>query len=238
MLDFLENPNWWVAFGTILLAFVAIFQDKIRSMIWRPKLDCIIELKPPDCHRTKSTLKRMTDTQQLASFYSYYYRFAIWNNGNISAKNVEVMITDVLKKEGKDFKRIEAFTPDNLLWSILHKDFPSNSFKTYCDYISPDTFKHCNLGHIHDPKYRKKITGEDNPEFKLTDKETIFCFDVNFKSNALYYLIPPGEYKISIKVGCENAKTISRSYLIKISGKWFGDDETRMLNEGFYIEQI
>ncbi|MBL7205674.1 MAG: hypothetical protein ISS63_15315 [Desulfobacteraceae bacterium] len=56
-------------------------------------------------------------------------------------------------------------------------------------------------------------------------------------SNILYYLVEPGEYQIQIKVGCENAKTIDRKYLLKISGKWF-EDEKRMLNEGLSIDRI
>jgi hypothetical protein len=50
-------------------------------------------------------------------------------------------------------------------------------------------------------------------------------------------LVPPGEYEIQIKVGWENAKTIEKNYIIKISGKWF-EDEMKMLNYGLYIEEI
>jgi hypothetical protein len=214
--------DWFVAIGTIVLAIVAVFQDKIRSIFWSPSLDCEIELSPPDCHRT---ISRVPGTE----FYSFYYRFKVWNKGRVSAKNVEVLIVDILKREGSSFKRIESFSPDNLRWSTLIVS------RRYCDYISPDTYKHCNLGHIHDPKFRSSISGEDNPKLPVGKNEAIFCFDVHFRSNILYYLVGPGEYQIQIKVGCENAKTITRKYLMKVRGKWF-EDENRMLNEGLSIE--
>ena len=232
-----ENPNWWVALGTILLAIVAMFQDRIRSWFWNPKLKCKINLEPPDCHRTRTVTNRQMSVPDTSTFFSYYYRFEIWNDGKVSARNVEVILLEILQKEGNNFKRIHAFTPDNLLWSIIRKDFPPNQFKTHCDYISPKTFKHCNLGHIHDPKFRANLEGENNPELLIKEGDTIFCFDVNFRSTALYYLVPPGEYKITLKIGGENAKTITRKYLLRISGKWF-EDEDKMLNDGFFIKSI
>lgn len=225
--------DWLVAIGTLLLAFIAIFQDKIRSWAWGASLDCDIETTPPDCHRTISRT-RNNETE----FFSFYYRFKIWNKGSVSARNVEVLVVDFSRKDGNSFKRIEAFPTDNLRWSTIF-DYVSGGAvpKRYCEYISPDTYKYCNLGHIHDPKFRASLPGENSPSLAVASGEAIFCMDVHFMSNNLYYLIGPGEYRVRIKVGAENAKTIDRSYLLKISGKWF-DDETRMLNEGVSIEPI
>ncbi|MBN1762979.1 MAG: hypothetical protein JW878_07905 [Methanomicrobia archaeon] len=215
--------EWIVAFGTLLLAFIAVFQDKIRAYFLSPHLDCKIELNPPDCHRT--VMQGGNDP-----FYSYYFLFQIWNTGNITAKNVEVIISDVSKKEGNGFKSLEDFFPDNLPWSFTGQ-------KIYCDYISPGTFKHCTLGHIHDPKFRDSLSGEHNQNLPVNSNEAIFCFDVNFRSNRLTYLVEPGVYRFVITIGSENAKTISKKFLMSISGKWF-EDESRMLNEGFSIEEV
>ncbi len=104
--------DWLIAIGTILLAIIAALQDRIRSIFWRPKLKCEINVCPPDCHRTISKGPSL-------QFYSFYYSFEIWNTGNISAKNVEVLITDIQKKEGNEYNRIRSFMPDNLKWSTL-----------------------------------------------------------------------------------------------------------------------
>jgi hypothetical protein len=222
----IKMTEWLVAIGTILLAVIAAFQDKIRAKIWSPQLDCDIELNPPDCHRTILRINLPTNVSEV---YSFFYRFKIWNKGKISAKNVEVIITELLKKEGNKYKIVESFSPDNLLWSTTGD--------IYAPYISPETFKHINLGHIHDPKVRANLSGENNPKLPVSNEEAIFSFDVHFKSNILYYLIAPGEYKIELKVGCENAKTITKKYSINFTGKWI-EDESRMLNESLKINSI
>ena len=215
--------NWFVAIGTLLLAVIAVFQDKIRAFFQSPKLHCEIDLKPPDCHRTVMTGANL-------SFFAFYYLFKIWNKGNISAKNVEVIISNVSKKEGNEFRIVDGFLPDNLKWSLIGP-------KIYCDYISPGTFKYCNLGHILDPKFKAKPQGEDNTSLPVDTKEAIFCFDVNFRSNRFSYLVAPGTYMFTITMGCENAKSQSTKYMVEITGKWF-EDESRMLNEGFRINEI
>ncbi len=237
MIEWGTVADWAVAIATLLLAFVAVFQDKIRAHVKSPILDCDIELKPPDCHKT-------TMTGGGLAFSSFYYLLKIWNKGETSARNVEVIISDIFKKEGENYKSIEGFIPDNLLWSIITETLgvdkegrPIIKLKVYCSFISPKTFKHCNIGHIYDPKYRKSVQGEDNPGLPVNPEETIFHFDVNFKSNKRYYLVSPGTYKFKITVGCENAKTISKMYLMEVSGKWY-EDESRMLNEGLFIKEI
>jgi hypothetical protein len=224
--------DWLVAIGTLVLAFVTVFQDYLRSKLWSPKLECRIDLHPPDCHKTNVVFDDRKGNA--GSFDSYFFRFEVWNRGRVSAKNVEVLITEVLRKKGNSYELISSFSPDNLSWSILF-EAPGKT-QRYCTYISPDTYKHCNLGHIHDPHYRQVI-GEDNTALNVHVPETIFCFDVLFRSTILYYLVGPGTYRISIKVGCENAKTIERQYQITITGKWF-TDETRMLNEGISIKEL
>lgn len=228
--------EWLVAVGTILLAIMAAFQDRIRAVIHGPKLDCRIEAKPPDCHRTESRGNNV-------SFHSYFCWFEIWNTGKTSARNVEVIISNVSRKRENGFEPLEEFFPDNLRWSLLSEIRGSGAQgvqvmpKIYCDYISPGTFKPCNLGHIHDPNFRTRLPGEDDPSLPIRDGDTVFCFEVNFRSNRLNYLVQPGSYEFTITVGCENAKTISKKFLLEVTGAWF-EDESKMLNEGLRIAEL
>lgn len=224
---------WFAAGGTILLGIIAIFQDRIHAYLWGPKLDCEIITSPPDCHRTTTNARVQQVTTTLLTFSTYYYRFKIWNKGKTSAEKVEVIIVDISKKEGNNYKRVESFSLDNLVWSVPEEGKP----RVFYDYISPDTYKYCNLGHIHDPVYRNALQGESNPNLKVENYQAIFCFDVYFRSNILYYLIGPGVYRIKIKVGCANAKTITRDYELEVTGKW-SDDESKMLKEGLLIKEI
>lgn len=230
-----DMADWMVAIGTLALAFVAVFQDQIRSKIWSPVLGCQIELKPPDCHRTTNRFNGPAPFGLSSNFFTYYFRLQIWNKGKTSAKNVEVLMTDLLKQVGNSFQRVESFSPDNLTWSTLFNHVGQHA--RYCEFISPDTYKHCNLGHIHDPVYRKHLGNEDNQNLAVASTESIFSFGVHFKSNILYYLVSPGTYRVKIKVGCENASTIEKQYEITITGKWF-EDETQMLDEGITITEL
>ena len=236
--DWALVADWAVALGTFLLAFVAVFQDKIRDYFKSPRLDLSIELSPPDCHKTTMVDTNSTrDGESFTNWSAYYYLIRIWNKGKTSARNVEVIVSDVSKKEGDKYKRIEGFIPDNLLWSTMTKSVASGKeHRVYCPLISPDTFKHCNIGHINDPKFRAYV-GEDDPTMDISETETVFCFDVNFKSNKLYFLIPPGTYNFKITAGCENASTISKYYTMTVSGK-FHEEEPKMLNEGLSIKEI
>ena len=110
--------SWLVAIGTFFLAFVAIFvaifQEQIKRFMIKPKLDVEINTEPPDCHKTT-----LTDIKTGESKVDcYYFRFKIWNNGNYSAKDSEVAITKLFKKqENGQYNEDKSFLPLNLLWS-------------------------------------------------------------------------------------------------------------------------
>lgn len=226
--------NWISIIGIIALGGIAIFQDKIRYLLRRPILDCEIDLKPPCCHKTITRIFSKKTGNLENEFTTYYYRLKIWNNGKISAEKVEVILTNVFKKERDDFKKIKSFPLDNLVWSIPNEE---GKRKIYLDYISPNTYKYCNLGHINNPSFHNNFSYEFNQKIPIKKNETIFCFDVFFKSNILYYIVSPGEYKITIKVGCSNAATITKEYSIVITGKWY-DDESKMLIKGLEIKEL
>jgi hypothetical protein len=45
--------DWLVAIGILALAFIAVFQDRIRSWLSRPRLEMLFEDVLPDCHKTE-----------------------------------------------------------------------------------------------------------------------------------------------------------------------------------------
>ena len=106
--------DWLVATGTIVLALVAIiaiFQDKIRSWITRPKLDVTIDVKPPDC--LKIPMVRLSpEGESTVVAGSYYFRFRVINRGNQKAESVEVFAAGLLKQQADDtFKEVDSFLP-------------------------------------------------------------------------------------------------------------------------------
>ena len=45
--------EWLVAIGTFLVAVTAVFQEHIRKLFFKPRLDIEISMTPPDCHKTR-----------------------------------------------------------------------------------------------------------------------------------------------------------------------------------------
>lgn len=221
-----------LTFATIALAFVAAFQDVIRGKFKSPKLDVIMEVKAPHCRKTPvQALRKNESSTYIESWSHYYFRFKIKNNGRSSAKNVEVIINDVKLLNG-DYVDLSL---DNLCWSSLKLDVNSNFLpRIYWDYISPGTFQYCNLGMIVDPAHREEEPGEFKASLAVDINETIFSFAVYWRTNDCKHLIAKGSYTFEIIACCENAKPITKKYLMEITGFW-SEDEKEMLEKGFKI---
>jgi hypothetical protein len=142
-----------------------------------------------------------------------------------------------MKKKGGNFYPIDSFLSDNLNWNSFSLG-PNTEAKIYYDFIFPNTFKHCELGHILDPKKRYLIPSENNSKLPIEEKdETIFSFNVARRYNNLYYLVAPGVYKIKVLVAGENFKLLEKEYEFEVTGKW-SEDEGIMLNKGLKLKEI
>src|SRR6185312_2676697 len=109
--SFLELLAYWLtAIGTLLLGFIAVFQDSIRERIRRPKLNLTAVLRPPACHKTMLVLHPMG-----AQYPCHYFRLGITNTGNTEAKQVQLYLASVKKKrKDTEFDDVDRFLPMNL----------------------------------------------------------------------------------------------------------------------------
>jgi hypothetical protein len=61
----------WISVVRAIIAtavvVVAVFQDRIRAGITRPKLDVSIRVSPPDCHKTPMLRSSLKDVTVIAS---------------------------------------------------------------------------------------------------------------------------------------------------------------------------
>jgi len=220
--------DWLIAIGTILLFFVAIFQDKIRSWLTRPKLGVSVDIVPPDCHKA---IMKATDSrgQVIGEASCYYFRPRVSNSGNQRAEMVEVFAAELSKQQADgSFKKMHSFLPMNLLWSHINEPFLG---------ISPGMEKLFNLGHILEPAERVSFGNEDDPRLGFRADQTIFSFDVERPSYTMSHLIPPGTYRVVLLVGAANASPIRRVVEIVLTGDWY-DEEERMLGEGIGIRML
>src|SRR5271167_3902633 len=93
---------WFAGIGTIVLAFVAVFQQWLHQLIVRPRLRMDARVARPDSEKTR--WRNDTDV--------YYFRLAITNGGNAAAHDVQVYLAGVerLRLDNK-YEAVERFSP-------------------------------------------------------------------------------------------------------------------------------
>lgn len=180
--------------ATVELAFVAVFEERIHHWLRKPKLEIEIRLESPDCHQTiwAPTLGGVASSH---SYLVYYYRFKVWNKGQISSEKVEVMLTKVYSEKDGKFERDKTFPQDNLNWGSIFKD---GRPIIHYNNISPGTCKLCVLGHVWNPRFREEDPYGTLP-FSVEPAESVFCFDVSFVSNLKYFYRRKGTYGIELQ---------------------------------------
>ncbi len=202
-----------------MLGLAVIFQDWIRGLFKRPKLGVSIKVEPPDCHKTSfyqsEVDRKVCDT--------YYFRFRVENTGNYFTENVEAMITEVHKKEGKIYKKINSFLPLNLVWSHYRS--------ITIPQIQPHLFKHLDLGHI------LKTNPEFLARFGLTSTNKVFFeLDVLVRPNTGSHIFFPGKYKLQITFAGNNFDSQKKIYFLNLEDEW-DDNEKTMLEKNITITE-
>jgi hypothetical protein len=225
----------WVeisAISTFILAVTAVLAAFKDELLWhwkKPVLKVSVSPKPPDCHKIDLNQFGLGGNIILSA-PCYYFRLRVENEGETVAESVEVF-ADKLEKLGANqrYEAVESFLPLNLVWAhIGGMYFPS---------ITPDIYKHCDLGHIIEPRLRGRFGPYENNTWENVDNEnsTILSLDTYVKPNTLSHLLPPGKYRLTVVVAANNVKPKKITLQINMTGNWF-DDERRMLTEGIGVE--
>jgi hypothetical protein len=231
-----ELAQWVEAIGTMLAVIVALavalFQDKMRAWIMRPKLDVSIDVSPPDCHKTQIGVSYVTTPGTTEYIDAYRFRLEVTNSGNEKAESVEVFAARLLEQQAdRTFKEVNWFLPMNLAWSHFEE-----SPQRFLD-ISPGTYKHCDLAHIIEPRERDTIRAERKTGPNISPDKTILSLDTIVKPHTKSYLLPFGTYRLIISVAASNAKADRKTLEIRLTGDWY-DDEQEMLEQGIDIQVL
>jgi hypothetical protein len=241
-----ETANVWIvvtalitAIATIAVAFIAVFQDRIRSHLQRPVLTLSISGLPPDCQ--KVPLHYMSPNGfQFSSTHvpgpvtgetqAYYLRVRIGNEGNVHASLVEVIARELKRKQANGtFTSVPGFASMNLLWSYFREP--------YCGAISPDTYKYCDIAHIINPNDRYRVEAEREIGILGPSANTMLSFDTAVHSLTMSHLVLPGTYRLVLQVAASNARSITHELEITLPGTWF-DDERQMLSDGVGVRVV
>jgi hypothetical protein len=178
---------------TILLGVLAFFAPRFferwKRNHYKPKLS--LRYKYDQSPYTNKTFYRNGGKKVL------YWNLGVKNVGKTQAENCEVVLEEVSKEEGSEYKKLNH-TPGNLKWP--RETSLGKVIQPYREII-------CNVGHI----------DEDTKEL---------IFDIKNPLNSqVSALKESGNYKIVIKAYSNNAESIKSVFAVKIKGKKYTDTE-------------
>jgi hypothetical protein len=241
--------DWFVGVATVFLAIVAIWQEPIRA-IWskKPKLVLSVSAAPPAC-----AMVPVTDNTGANLGNRLYLRIAVKNEGKAAAKNVEVYALQLeqRKPHSDAFYPVSSFPPMNLKWA----NTPGYHFMPV---ILPMLIKHCDVAHIHDPKWQARvgenpfIRGSTNliasgpgtaaastaaPDIVVSGASSptmptnpTLVFELQTSPNHKGHIVQSGAYVLTVIVSAEDFEPVQKRLFISFSDDWH-DDEAEMLKK-------
>lgn len=217
-LSYTSAAEWSVAIGTVVLAFVAVFQEWLRRLVVRPVLKLDARVSRPDCHKTTWNV----------GYKVYYFRLRVENTGNDAARDVQVYLASVERlRLDKTYETVERFDPMNLLWALTRKP----TLPTLLPKMPP---RYCDLAHITDPLGKRSLT-EDLPG--VGENDPVLALDLEACTNRKGHLLEAGAYRLGLKLAASNHPARDYTLEVDFRGLWT-DDEDKMLRDGFGMRLI
>ena len=193
----INNPLtiWVPILTTLFLGFIAIFQDKIRFCIFKPKLKVIF--------REPILITNSGNNRPL----QYDFLFEIKNIGESTLEDCEALVTEIWELNGGGEKLLNPW-PFNLIWK--------GKGGTTILKIPPNTYKFFDFGNIIKPKPESQKLVHNSVTFPSpTNIELIFATGGGtkpLKSNV--------EYKIIIIFSGNNIDPLIKTYKLTLNDKW------------------
>lgn len=216
----------WAAVGATLLAvFVALFKEQLQSLFWKPKFKVDLESRLPFCVKTRSIVfgTEMDGSKKILwSGAIYYVRLWVQNVGNRRAESVEVFVSKVERRNRNNTSEmVDGFVPSNLRWANTDPERPEIFYG-----MNPDMGRFCDLGAIADPACSTLREIRGAPRGTAT-------FDLVLHS-ALpgdAQRLPPGDYRLTLKISAANAQPLEESFRLSISGNWTEEEAIMFTRE-------
>jgi hypothetical protein len=90
---------------------------RVKRWTWRPALRLRARVRRPDADKV-SRWAQFADGRRVELGESWYFRLAVFNEGNETAEEVQVFLARVERKHGHKFEKVSRFTPMNLRWHV------------------------------------------------------------------------------------------------------------------------
>lgn len=230
--DYGNLAQWIAAISTFLAVLIALFKEEIIRIFRRPNLRVSVKLGPPDCHKTQVSYVAQGIAPISGIADCYYLRLWVENKGTIRAEKVQVFAARLWRRLADgSFKQVEEFLPMNLRWTHSGSRIQPEIF---ADGISPKMGRHCDLGHIVDPKVRQTL-GESLPG--VGNDKTVLALELEVQPNTLSHLLAPGVYRLELLVAAANRAPIPNTIEINLTGEWH-DKEEKMFSDGVGVKLV
>jgi len=195
----LNNNAVWIwaalsAIGTLSLAFLVVYKD----ILSQPIIDVEFEQAEPFCRAAVTPITATGPQGQTApTTDGYWIRIKVINGGKTAANNCEGRLVEIQLGDGSLF---QPFDPVVLHW-VGRRDFNRININSQ-DYEYLDVFYTLNG----------------------CDEAIINCEESSSHSplppRGIDTRLPPAPYFIKISISSENAKSISKDYLVEWNGIW------------------
>ena len=194
------------AVAALVVAFVAIYQDRLRALVYSPILDLKKGPFYPDSVRVP-----LTDNTGNVVANACYLQIRV-KNKRAAALKVEVFVEKIEKEINSIFRRVDSFYPLNLKWR--HYD------TVFLDRLSPGTSRDCTLGRIVEPQ-NKHLVGDDHPSLNIPSNQSPFRLELATVPNTRCDLLAPGKYRLYLEIGASNARhPQKRKVELEFGGTW------------------
>lgn len=229
----IDAAAWTGSLATLLAVLAALFKEEIVRLWRRPELTARVRLAPPDCHLTQIVYRTNVPAPAVNSAPCYYLRIWVENNGNLRATQVQVFAAKLERRQADgSYRQVASFLPMNLCWA--HGQTRDSGPEIFADGISPAMGKHCDLGHIVEPRRRQDL-GHDLPG--VAQNQTILALDLEVQPNTLGHLVQPGVYRLTVLIAAANAKPVTKVIELNHTGQWYADEQT-MFSDGFGMHEV
>lgn len=192
--------QWASVIATLGAIVVALFGERIRALLWRPRTSVRVGLSPTLCVATYATNDHAVRLTQ--GVFEWYIRAAVTNVGVSEIRDCEVVCEELWRYESGQWHRVDEVLPIALKWSFSHQEgktqgrlqsIPSGAtrYLDICHITLPSA-------RVHNPDANKRavdpISGVDAPavEWELD-------YTWSRANREAWHIQPWGEYRMLIR---------------------------------------
>jgi len=201
--------DWVLIATTLFLGAIAIWGNRIRQAIYRPKISVTFQEIAPYCHKTFYRNPQLPDLNEPV----YFFRFKLENTGSYPLKNCEAKLDQlyIFDSAGKP-QKLSGWNDITLVWA--------SGRRPVIDLL-PHRKDFCNLGHVASRQYQKEHESKLFINLPGTHAQPLrFLFELAGFPYSQANCLVPGRYAIKVIVYAENAEPQDLWFEIAWSGKW------------------